>query len=270
MYHGYSTQAGGGVPHIQHMTSRDLKHWTSTREALPRLPSWARSGATWAPEVLRRGSQYLMYYTASDWRARKECISVAVAGSPSGPFVDRSASPIICLPGNESIDASPFVASNGTAYLVWKSSNSRWSPTIYSQRLRSDGRALVGSRHALLAPSAAWEGGVIEGPSMVAGPGGFYLFYSANNWKSARYAVGYAVCTSPLGGCRKATGAAPWLASYRNAAGPGGQSFFRDVHGNLNMAYHAWAPGRVSYEAGGIRALWIAQVKFRSGIPSLS
>jgi hypothetical protein len=40
-----------------------------------------------------------------------------------------------------------------------------------------------------------WE----EGSTTIARDGVYYLFYSANNWQTAKYGVGYAVATSPLG-----------------------------------------------------------------------
>jgi beta-xylosidase len=47
-----------------------------------------------------------------------------------------------------------------------------------------------------------WE----EGPTVFARAGIYYLIYSANNWQGAKYGVGYAVATSPLGPWRKYAG----------------------------------------------------------------
>src|SRR5579875_1452586 len=53
----YSTNAGPNVPMA---TSTDLVHWNfafdqvtgKQRDALPQLGSWAKTGYTWAPEVI--------------------------------------------------------------------------------------------------------------------------------------------------------------------------------------------------------------------------
>jgi hypothetical protein len=63
----YSTNDGPNVPMA---TSNDLVHWNfvanadgKKRDALPKLGSWAKVGFTWAPEVLKLGGKYLLYYT---------------------------------------------------------------------------------------------------------------------------------------------------------------------------------------------------------------
>jgi hypothetical protein len=104
---------------------------------------------------------------------------------------------------------------------------------------------------------------------MVAAGGHYYLFYSGNNWKTASYAIGYAVCRTPQGGCVKATTTRPWVLSDAHKAGPGGESFFTDSAGATSMAYHAWTPGKVSYESGGVRSLWIDPVVFTPSGPQL-
>jgi hypothetical protein len=75
----------------------------------------------------------------------------------------------------------------------------------------------------------------------------YYLFYSANWWESANYAVGYAVCNGPAGGCSKPRNG-PIMASGSQGSGPGGQDVFDDGTGQLWMAYHAWAPNLVGYQ----------------------
>ena len=67
-------------------------------DALPELPSWAGWGHTWAPSVLRRDDTFVMYYTVRYEASGRQAISVATASDPAGPFVDRSAEPLIFLP----------------------------------------------------------------------------------------------------------------------------------------------------------------------------
>jgi hypothetical protein len=42
---------------------------------------------------------------------------------------------------------------------------------------------------------------VIEAPDLVLALPRYFLFYSGNDWNSASYAIGVAVCQGPLGPC---------------------------------------------------------------------
>jgi len=259
-YWAFATDSGG--KHVQVATSRDLTTWTPLPDALPSLPAWASSkpGLTWAPTVLRRESAYVLFYTTRDAQTDLQCVARATGSRPEGPYVDRSARPLVCqadLCG--SIDPSPFVATDGRVYLLWKSDENHvrchGSPRIWAQELTADGLDLVGAPVALLGTDRAWEGPLVEGPSMTLRAGVHYLFYSANWYESANYAVGYATCASPLGPCTKMTTSGPLLASDAELLGPGGQEPFDDPSGNLWLAFHAWSAPRATYADGGVRAL---------------
>ena len=225
--------------------------WTRVKEALKGVPRWALVGDTWAPEILHRGPQFVLYYTVHHAKLHVQCVSVATAPTAAGPFTDNSTGPLVCQSKvGGSIDPSPYVGPDGHAYLFWKSTNTIGVSTIFGQRLRNDGLALTGQPAELLVPTADWEQPQVEGPSMIQGPRGYYLFYSAGVFNTPGYAIGYAICRTPLQGCRKVTTGQPWLATNAFAAGPGGQSFFRDSRGALRMAYHAWKPGHVGYRPG--------------------
>ncbi|MDQ4096341.1 MAG: family 43 glycosylhydrolase, partial [Actinomycetota bacterium] len=60
-YYAYATQTG--AISVQRMQSADTVRWQHLGDALPILPLWAEWGHTWAPTVLRRGLNYLLYYT---------------------------------------------------------------------------------------------------------------------------------------------------------------------------------------------------------------
>ena len=105
---------------LQVMSSPDLRTWTVPVDPLPVLPSWARPGFTWAPDVVVQVGGFLMYYTARDAASGRQCVSVAASAAPGGPFTDTSPGPLVCqLPNGGSIDASAVVTSAGR-YLVWK------------------------------------------------------------------------------------------------------------------------------------------------------
>lgn len=266
-YWAYSTGSGGR--NLQVMSSPDLTTWTEPVDPLPALPSWAQPGFTWAPDVLSAGGTVLMYYTARDAASGRQCVSVATSATPQGPFTDGSSAPLLCqLPNGGSIDASPVVTSAGT-YLVWKSDDNALGRRthLWSQRLSSDGRSLVGSPSLLLSADAGWQGSVIEGPSMVQVGAVYYLFYGANAWDSANAAIGYAWCVSPLGPCLNASILAPWMASRETALGPSGPDVFVDASGATRIAYHAWTNG-VGYKNNGARSLWVDPLAFVALFPS--
>ncbi len=267
-YWAYSTGSAGR--NLQVMSSPDLRTWTTPVDPLPVLPSWARAGHTWAPDVLPLAGSFLMYYTVRDGASGRQCISVAVSSAPAGPFTDTSSGPLVCqLSSGGSIDASPVVTSAGS-YLVWKSDDNALGRRthLWSQRLSNDGRSLVGSRSLLLSADSPWQGSVVEGPSMVEVGGIYYLFYGANAWDSANAAIGYAWCISPLGPCINASILGPWMASHGSAVGPSAPDVFVDASGATRLAYHAWTRS-VGYQNGGVRSLWVDSLNFVALFPTV-
>ena len=261
-YWAYSTGSGGR--NLQVMSSSDLQHWSTVSDPLPVLPAWAQQGFTWAPGVLAAGGRYVMYYAVRDAAAGRQCISVATSATPAGPFVDTSTAPFICqLDHAGSIDPVPFTGPGGVNYLLWKSEdNAIGQPShLWGQMLSTDGRHLAGRPSMLLSETGGWQSPVIEGPSMVLAGGVYYLFYGAGDWSSSSAAMGYATCSSPLGGCRNASTASPWMASHGAALGPSGPSFFVGRDGVTRVAYHAWTPV-AGYANGGVRSLWVDTVTF--------
>ena len=265
-YYGYATGSNG--LNLQTMNSPELITWDIVKDPVPNLPNWAQRGLTWAPAVMRFGSTYVMYYTVRSRSLRMQCISMARSSTPQGPFIDSSRSPLICqkkLGG--SIDPQPFVSPGGTPYLAWKSDdNAIGRPTsLWSQQLSSDGRTLIGSESNLLTATAAWQGDVIEGPSMWSTNGTYFLFYGANDWSSANAAIGYATCSGPLGPCVNRSVGAAWMTSHGAGVGPSGPTIFTDTSGATRIAYHAWTGG-MGY-GNGVRSLWIDSVTFATGVP---
>ena len=273
----YAFGTGAHGKNIQVARSFDLTRWTTLDDALPSLPAWAvrAPGLTWAPSVLRRADRYVLYYTAPDAVSGFQCISRAVAPRPEGPYVDDSLAPFVCddqLCG--SIDPSPFVDESGRPHLLWKSDENaercRGAARIWSQALSEDGLAVTGARAHLLTVDRPWELPLIEGPAMLLDHGQYYLFYSANWYESADYAIGYATCRGPLGPCEKVTVDSAVLRSSGSLLGPGGQEFFDDARGQRWMTYHAWSAPNATYAAGGARGLRFARVSFEGGAPSFT
>ena len=268
-YFAYGTNSAGG--NIQIIESSDLSHWKTVGDALPKPASWASTGFTWAPGLLRHRRRFLLYYTTDRGLGpgSQQCISVATARHPGGPFVDSSSAPLICQDNlGGSIDPAPYTDSSGKPYLTWKSNGGRGQPaTIWAEALGPSGTTLArrSSPTALLQPSQPWEASVVEGPFMWISGGSYYLFYSGNNWNSASYAIGVAVCQGPLGPCTKSLGG-PFYASRANLAGPGGASVFDDTQGNPWVSFHAWPPGAVGYPNA--RLLFVRPLASMGSLPA--
>lgn len=268
VYYAYATNARG--INVQTIRSTNLMDWKWVGDALPRLPDWAVPGRslTWAPAVMQRDEQFVLYYTTRFVEAGRQCISRAISDDPAGPFHDDSEEPFLCqLELGGSIDPSPFVDTDGTHYLLWKNDGNccGFSIGIWIQRLSENRLSLVDEPTELIRQDQRWEHPLIEGPSMAKHDGRYYLFYSANWWESADYAVGYAVCESATGPCEKPLNE-PLFAARGPVLGPGGQEFFTDTEGQLWMAYHAWIEPNVGYPTGK-RSLRLEPVTFEAGEP---
>jgi arabinan endo-1,5-alpha-L-arabinosidase len=287
-YHGYATgaQAGQAPVNVKHVRSADLASWSAPAEALPTagLPDWVdkENPQVWAPEAIRIGSRYILYFNARHRSLtrtetppdgpvvrKRHCLGAAIAARPEGPFAGI-ARPLVCAAFAEgAIDASPF--RDGKAlYLYFKADgNCCGRPSaIYGIRLRADGLASVGNPVKLLAnddgPEAYddWEWRVVEAPTMVRRFGRYWLFYSGNFYGNKNYSVGYLACSGPLGPCRD-EGRNPILRSFLASPiiGPGHQSVLRDRGRDL-LFFHAWNRDPDGREQAGVhkRCLYVANL----------
>ena len=259
-YVAYGTQSGGDD--VPTLTSSDLGRFRRGPDALPVLGRWAVRGHTWAPSVAWVAHVgFVMFYVARELGTSLQCIGRATSRRPLGPFVDRSGAPFLCQRGlGGSIDPSVFVH-DGTTFLLWKNDgNAAHRPVrLYAQRLESRLVRVAGPRAVLLRATSPWEGGVIEGPAMVADGDGELLLFGGGDWATAGYAIGDARCTSPLGPCRQLRGS-PMLTSGHGYSGPGGPSFVRSRTGRLIMAFSAWRGTVVGYPRG-VRSLVLARLE---------
>jgi beta-xylosidase len=290
-YLAYSTNTGG--INLPMLVSRDLVTWRELRDprnpgkrhdAMPVLAPWVEKGRTWAPEVIKHRGRWLLYYTARHKARQTQCIGVAVARDPRGPFRDNSAKPLVCqYEIGGTIDANPFRDADGRLYLYYKSDeNSVRRPytDIWGQRLSANGLRVVGSPVPLVRNEReSWEHHVVEAPTMVRRGRAYVLLFSANHfgWESHQrlspYAMGYATCRTPLGPCVDAPNN-PILYSYNDPragclSGPGHQVVF-EANQRSYIGFHAWAfgPGCRSDTKQG-RYLYIAPLTWKNGKPQI-
>lgn len=145
----------------------------------------------WAPEVsYYRGRFYMLY-------AAEENLAVAVAESPTGPFVRLSAGWL----RNRAIDGHLLFDDDGSVYVYFVDlkNNNR----IFAGKMSDDLTSMEYEwENPLIEATESWETRdclVAEGPFVLKHQGLYYLSYSANHTRSEDYAVGYAVAEHPFG-----------------------------------------------------------------------
>ena len=127
-FYMYATNANeeGDCSYIQGWQSKNLSDWTPMGNVfVPKRDSWAVH-SLWAPEVIKKGDTYYMYYSGYNISTGKMGIGLATSSSPNGPFKEiegtyggktysHTKMPIDL--GFKAIDASPFIDDDGKIYL---------------------------------------------------------------------------------------------------------------------------------------------------------
>lgn len=285
----YATNAERGRANVQMARSANLVDWEFVRDgqrlhdAMPDLPPWAREGWTWAPEVIPHNGRFLIYFTAKERRSQLQCVGVAGADSPMGPFTSEATEPLVCQREiGGTIDPHAYRDADGQLYLYFKNDGNhpdfRRATDIFVQRLAPDGLSLVREPVALLRNDKPWEEHVIESPTMVRQGDRYILFFSANHfgWEEHQrlspYAMGYARCEGPMGPCTDNPDN-PILYSYNTPeagclSGPGHQALF-EAGGRQFIVFHAHGarPGCRRGDLG--RYMYIAPLLWRDGEPQI-
>jgi beta-xylosidase len=227
---------------FQVYTSEDLIHWQKPAGADDGLALQKDdvygSGGFWAPQVFGYGGKYYMAYTAD------EHIAIAESTSPLGPFTQKIKKPLHTV--TKAIDPFVFIDDNGKKYLYFV--RLQQGNRIYVAALKDD---LSDIRPATMASCLnavdqpqKWENlaaktwTVTEGPTVLKYQGLYYLFYSANGFKSIYYAVGCAVAKTPLGPWKKYSGNPILNKDMIGENGPGHGDFFKTKNGNYDYVFH--------------------------------
>jgi arabinan endo-1,5-alpha-L-arabinosidase len=264
-YYAYATNTPAANVHFA--TSKDLTSWTvASTDALPELPTWALPGKTWAPDVSAfSAGHYVMYFVAASADPAYQCIGVATATAPEGPFTPAGDRPLLC-PADEggAIDPSTFVDTDGIRYLVWKNDGNCCGLDTWLQvaPLAGDGLSLAGPTTKLIKQTDAWEGSLIEAPVIVKHGSNYVLFYSANNYGGGDYAIGYATAQTVTGPYTKH--GKPLLSTTSSDGryfGPGGEDVVTAPDGTDRLVFHSWDPAVV------YRGMNIVQLEWKNDEP---
>ncbi len=249
---------------VQAIRSSGFTGWSAPAEVLPaaNFPRWVdvKHPQVWAPEVYQIAGRYVLYFNArhsvfqrtetppdGPRVMQRQCLGVAVADTPRGPFRGIDA-PLVCAEFAEGAIDANVLKEGDQLYLYYKQDSNCCSErsAIHVQGLSSDGLATVGSPVQLLANMDSpgkqddWEWRVVEAPTMVKRAGRYFLFYSGNFFGNKNYSVAYLKCASPRGPCDD-PGENPILWSHKETLllGPGHQAIL-DHQGRTYAFFHGW------------------------------
>lgn len=238
-YYLYGTSGSNPDEGIPVYKSTDGKNWgeglagkAGSGFALAKGQAYGAAGF-WAPEVFYHSNKFYMFYTAS------EHIAVATSDSPLGPFTQTDQQPL--HPGKE-IDPHVFVDDNGKSYLYFVRFEN--GNRIFGAELNDDWKSIKENTvTSCITQNQDWEvisgaqWPVTEAPAMLKHKNLFYLFYTANDFRSPAYNVGYATSSSALGPFTKYSGN-PIITKTGDLQGTGHNAFVT-VGDSLVMYYHA-------------------------------
>jgi len=164
-------------------TSTDMVNWQD-HGAVASLASfkwYGRDNGAWAEQVIERNGKWYMYCPIHG-----NGISVLVADSPYGPFVDPLGKPLVWQREHwNDIDPTVWVDDDGQAYMYWG------NPTLYAVKLNED--------------MISYSGDIItfehiqdyqEGPWFWKREGRYYMAFASTCCPEG---IGYAMSDGPLG-----------------------------------------------------------------------
>lgn len=235
IYYLYGTNGVAPDNGIKVYSSANLKTWEAPKTfnndgyALLKNESFGTAGF-WAPQVWHYNNEFYMAYVAN------EQIAIAKGNSPIGPFsINR---PIAF--DQKNIDPYVFIDEDNKKYLFHVDISN--GNKIYVAEMTDDFSAIKpDTRKLCITATEPWEiikDRVTEGPTVIKHNGLYYLIYSANNFVSPDYAIGYATSNNIYGPWQKYAGNP--ILSRKNTGQPGsghGDIFF-DKDGNMYYVFH--------------------------------
>lgn len=264
-YYIYPTTDGGtgwNSTQFKVFSSKDLVNWTDEGVILDMKDvPWSGGINAWAPTIAEKNGKYYFYFSAKNKDDDLKSLGVAVADSPTGPFVPMD-EPIIKggeLEG-QMIDPAVFVDDDGSAYIYWG------NMAMYMAKL-SDDMLSIDGEISNITPSNFREAAFV-----IKRDGIYYFMWSNNDTGHPKYEVHYGTSDSPYGPIEGDT----TILSYRNANDakikatghnsvvnvPGTDDWYICYH-RFNIPNYGYVSSQSS-EAGNHREVCLDKMEFNS------
>ncbi|MCA9324744.1 family 43 glycosylhydrolase [Candidatus Saccharibacteria bacterium] len=291
MYYIYATQNCNGKVFCR-WQSKDLIHWKINNSAIFTSRPGVLSGGnlTWAPDVTKVGSWYIMTYTGCDNATvsvgHRRCIGYATSKHAEGPYtargvlVSRGYKSSTDIPSGPGAVDSHIVVNGSNVYLVYGSGGIGIVP------LQSTGNGTYKAVKSQFKMLVWGTSPVAEGSYLYKHGSYWYLYYSYGDYKasaigtSKEYSTRVVRSTSIMGNYRGPSSAAPknnteqnnlkngkfklLISGSSSFRGPGCPSLFTDTAGKDWILYHSYPKGKT------YRAALFDRIVYTNGWPSVN
>lgn len=240
IYYLYGTGGGQYNDGFAVYTSKNLKKWNGPAGvmegyALKKGDAYGEN-KFWAPQVFAHNNKFYMAYAAS------EHLAIAESKSPLGAFTQKT--PMSLSEKTKQIDPYVFIDEGGKKYLYYvvvANGGNRIFVAEFSDDMSSVDTStaklcIEADQHWENTESDKWS--VTEGPTVIKHNNLYYLIYSANHFKHASYAVGYATSKSPYGPWKKYEGNPIIHKSITGQNGSGHGDLIRGKKNELLYVFH--------------------------------
>ncbi|TGZ80154.1 endo-1,5-alpha-L-arabinosidase [Ascodesmis nigricans] len=257
---------------IEIATSRSLSGpWTIQGSAIPGGSKINLPGRDdlWAPDIIKSGSLYYLYYSVSTFGSQSSAIGVATSPSmDAGTWTDHGATGVSSKAGSayNAIDAN-LVEVPGEG---WKMTFGSFWRNLYQVPMQNPPLKNSGSSYQVAYNASGAH--AIEGPTVYLREGYYYLFFSSGSCcgldqnrpkQGEEYRIMVCRSRSATGGYVDRTGRSclsgggtTVLASNGNTYAPGGQGVFADPASGGTILYYHYIDKRIGYADGDKRFGW--------------
>ncbi|MEX8546715.1 MAG: glycoside hydrolase family 43 protein [Mucilaginibacter sp.] len=245
-YYAYATHDAPSptVNNIQLSYSKDLISWTKPEGALVEPPVWAKTCEKfWAPQVVKVGLEYRLYYAAEPDTKDGMCLAMAVSDEPHG-FRDVG-KPLAQVPGStyRMIDPCFFYdAKTGKNLLFYGSAHQ----PISVVEVADDGYSIISKPIDVLFPKPGVKFETLREGAFITYQPKFdrYLLWVSgdNTWAENGYAVSVFWSDDPQKEFQPIPGDHIILKPNDHWDAPGQNCILTDIDGNDWIFYHAVDP----------------------------
>ena len=218
------------------LSTTDMKTWKEHSYKLKAVDfPWA-SGQAWASQTIKRGDKYYWYVTAEHKSIHGKGIGVAVADSPTGPFIPVE-KPLVTNNMTtkytgiswDDIDPTVIVDDDGQAYLIWGNTQLYYAK-LKDNMVELDGDVMTMEIRGIRMPSNPKEWNEEAEADKVAAGSNFFTeapwIHKHKGWYYLTFSIGFPEKTA--------------YAMSRSINGPWEyKGILNEVAGNCNTNHHA-------------------------------